>query len=86
MKRGHLNEEEIRSISAWFSGRGVAGKERTRMDGERKTPARSAIAAREGQRAFPPANQKMSICILLEVFFRKAPMRLQHDKKSLWNE
>ena len=27
MKRGHGNEEEIRSTSAWFSGTGVAGQE-----------------------------------------------------------
>jgi len=37
-------------------GRGVAGRERTRMDGERKTPASSAVAAREGWSILPPKD------------------------------
>jgi len=32
---------------------GVAGRTQARMDGERKTPVRSAVAAREGRSILP---------------------------------
>ena len=37
---------------------GVAGRTQDRMDGERKTPVRSAVAAWEGRRAFPPESNR----------------------------
>ena len=38
MKQGHLIKEEISVYFRMVLGRGVAGKERPRMDGKRKTP------------------------------------------------
>jgi hypothetical protein len=53
MKRGHLIKEEISVYFRMVLGRGVAGKERPRMDGKRKTPGTLAVAAREGRSILP---------------------------------
>jgi hypothetical protein len=42
-------------------GRGVAGKERTRLDGKRKTTALSAVAAREGRSSLPFGASKYAV-------------------------
>jgi hypothetical protein len=50
-------KEEISVYFLIVLGRGVAGKERPRMDGKRITPARSAVAAREGLRILPSKRE-----------------------------
>jgi hypothetical protein len=54
LKRESLNEEEIQEPLRMELGSDVAGAgDRPCMDGERKTPARSAVAAGEGRSILP---------------------------------
>jgi len=54
MKRGHWIKEEISVYFRMILGRGVAGKERPRMDGKRKTPGTIGRLQRgKGEAPFP---------------------------------
>ena len=65
MKRGHLIKEEISVYFRMVLGRGVAGKERPRMDGKRKTPG--TLGGCSAGRAQHPSRKSMetncNVCI-----------------------
>lgn len=63
-------KEEISVYFRMALGRGVAGKERPRMDGKRKTPASWAVAAREGRSILPEKNGNDLNCLYPGVLTR----------------
>ena len=56
-------KEEISVYYRVVLGRGVAGKERPRMDGSGKRPASWAVAAREGRSTLPEKNGNDLNCL-----------------------